>query len=159
MRKETRQKISESVKLSRIRGFHGRLLPGARADSIAPRFWSYVEKTLFCWLWKGRLHYKGYGEFSLNSKSEKAHRFAYKLVKGPIPPGMTLDHLCRNRACVNPDHLEIVSNRTNILRGEGVCAKHFRKTHCLRGHPFTERKTRYGIKTVDARAEFVTVST
>ena len=70
-----------------------------------------------------------------------AHRFAYTEAKGAIEDGLTIDHLCRVKACVNPSHLEAVTLRTNILRGENTAAKNARKTHCHRGHPFNEENT------------------
>ena len=70
-----------------------------------------------------------------------AHRLAYELVKGPISDGLQIDHLCRNRACINPDHLEAVTQRENILRGEGVAALNARKTHCPQGHAYDEENT------------------
>ena len=90
-----------------------------------------------CWLWEGSHQEKGYGFFAVNQKVQIAHRVAYEMFKGPIPEGLTIDHLCRNRRCVNPDHLEAVSIRTNTLRGEAVSAKNLRKTHCIRGHPLS----------------------
>ncbi len=70
-----------------------------------------------------------------------AHRAAYELYVGPIPEGLTIDHLCRNTLCVNPAHLEAVTMRENILRGTGPSAQAARKTHCLRGHPFDDGNT------------------
>lgn len=90
-----------------------------------------------CWLWTGLMSRQGYGFASLNGKRIGAHRAAYMLLVGPIPTGLDLDHLCRHRACVNPDHLEAVTHRINILRGEGLAAKNALKTHCKRGHEFT----------------------
>lgn len=75
-----------------------------------------------------------------------AHRFAYMVHVGPIPDGLVLDHLCRNRACCNPLHLEPVSNRTNVLRGVGGPATNIAKTDCVRGHPFDEANTRIDSK-------------
>ena len=63
-----------------------------------------------------------------------AHRVAYEKAYGPIPEGLVIDHLCRNGLCVNPEHLEAVTRKENILRGEGACAQNARKTHCKRGH-------------------------
>lgn len=101
------------------------------------RFWSKVDKTNLsgCWLWLAGKNNHGYGRFSINNKYERAHRVAYELVKGPIAEGVTLDHLCRNPACVNPDHLEPVTHRENVLRGKAPPAIHAKKTHCPNGHP------------------------
>lgn len=71
-----------------------------------------------------------------------AHRIAYELVRGQVPEGLVLDHLCRNRACCNPDHLEAVTNYVNVVvRGEGLSARHARAAHCKRGHAFTDDNT------------------
>lgn len=110
-----------------------------RRDPVE-RFWSWVEKTETCWLWKGALNH-GYGSFSIGARQRKAHRFSYELAHGAVPEGLTLDHLCRNRPCVRPDHLEAVTDRENILRGESFAASNSRKTHCKRGHPFTSENT------------------
>jgi len=84
-----------------------------------------------CWLWTGWGTHDGYGRFAVTQKVKfSAHRFAYELYRGPIPLGRTLDHLCRVRRCVNPAHLEPVSLRENILRGEGLAALNASKTHC-----------------------------
>lgn len=73
----------------------------------------------------------------VDGKRKSGHRVAYEDKYGTIPEGMVLDHLCRNRACINPDHLEVVTQRENIMRGVGVAAKNAQKTHCKRGHEFT----------------------
>lgn len=83
----------------------------------------------------------GYGTFSYKGKTVKAHRWIYEQTMGTIPAGMQLDHLCRNRACVNPDHMEVVSQRENILRGEGLAATAARQTHCIHGHEWTPENT------------------
>ena len=84
------------------------------------RFWSKVEKTPTCWLWRGGLHGHGYGQVRWDGRRQKAHRVSYQMFNGPIPDGLELDHLCRTRACVRPDHLEAVTHRTNCLRGSRV---------------------------------------
>jgi hypothetical protein len=104
------------------------------------RFWSGVEKTADCWLWLGQVR-NGYGRMRLNGKLISVHRFAYELLVGPIPDGLTLDHLCRNRSCVNPDHLEPVTMTVNCLRGESFAARNARQTHCRHGHEFTAQNT------------------
>ena len=108
-----------------------------RGQSLEERFWSKAEKTDSCWNWKSNMHFKGYGLFSLNGKTVKAHRIAFELSKGQILEGLTIDHLCRNRRCVNPSHLEAVSMKENTLRGNGPSAIHSRKTHCKKGHELT----------------------
>jgi len=95
-----------------------------------------------CWLYVGTLNRKGYGKFSVNHiiKGLLAHRFVYTELKGPIPAGMCLDHLCRHRNCVNPDHLEPVTQAENIRRGLGNKRDNgnSKKTTCKHGHPLTE---------------------
>ena len=107
-------------------------------SNLEQRFWSKVVKTNSCWNWTAAKNEKGYGLFGIkHGKIIRAHRFSYELVNGKIPTGLTLDHLCRNRACVNPDHLEAVTNKENILRGIGLTAINSRKTHCPKGHPYS----------------------
>jgi hypothetical protein len=98
------------------------------------RFMSKTDVTNGCWYWKG-LTQRGYGVFSIHCRPMRAHRFIYEYCRGKIPKGLVLDHLCRVKNCVNPSHLEAVTDRVNLLRGIGTAAINIRKTHCLRGHP------------------------
>jgi hypothetical protein len=100
------------------------------------RFMSHVdpEPSTGCLLWTGTRTPAGYGDFRENGRHSYAHRRAYEHFIGPIPEGLTLDHRCRVRHCVNPTHLEPVTGRENALRGYGACAINARKTHCPRGH-------------------------
>lgn len=107
---------------------------------IEERFWEKVEKTDDCWLWLGCTR-NGYGSFNVRMRSGYAHRWAYEHLVGPIAAGFELDHLCRNPLCVNPAHLDPVLHRTNVLRGESPAAANARKTHCIRGHEFTDENT------------------
>lgn len=94
-----------------------------------------------CVEFTGALDSLGYARVIKDSRSQMVHRLAYELCVGPIPDGLTIDHLCRNRACVNPGHLEPVTHRENVLRSNNPAAINARKTHCKHGHEFTEENT------------------
>lgn len=126
--------------------------------TLAERLWRRVDKNGPlsahrpdlgpCWIWTGGKTGRGYGGVANEGTRREGtrrlvnvHRLAYELLVGPIPSGLTLDHLCRVRLCVRPAHLEPVTLRMNILRGEGPTAKQARQTHCKRGHPFDKANT------------------
>jgi hypothetical protein len=112
------------------------------------RFWSKVEVGGDCWDWVGGKFNNGYGSFWVKERGNNrvAHQVSYELLVGPIPDGLELDHLCRNRGCVRPTHLEAVTSRINLLRGSTLAAKNAAKTECDHGHPFDEANTLHGPK-------------
>lgn len=111
------------------------------------QIWPRIKVTdNLCWEWRGGTNNHGYGRFSISHKKRAlVHRFVY-LVFRPIPEGLTLDHLCRKPNCCNPAHLEPVTQRINILRGNAPSAMHARKTHCPKGHPYSGENLRFIVK-------------
>jgi hypothetical protein len=103
--------------------------------SIEERFWKKVNKTDTCWLWTGAITGAGYGHLYIDYKDVYAHRLAYEFLVGPIPEGLVLDHLCRVHNCVRPDHLEPVTDKENLARGEATLFQ-TSKTHCPQGHEY-----------------------
>jgi hypothetical protein len=108
----------------------------ATDDRVLARLLDKIDASGVCWEWTASRNAGGYGQFRVARSMRGAHRVAYTLLVGPVPAGLDLDHLCRNRACVNPDHLQPVTRQTNIRRGSSLVAGQARQTHCLRGHPF-----------------------
>lgn len=118
-----------------------------KATDPRQRFARYVQpQPNGCWEWQGYRDRNGYGVFGVlmptaNGRLRRhhgAHRASYALHKGPIPPGLCIDHLCRNPACVNPDHLEPVTHKENTLRGESFSAVNARKRRCIHGHSLAD---------------------
>ena len=107
---------------------------GVEAKRRRLPFWDLVERTETCWIWLGAKTKGGYG----HTVATTAHRRAYEELVGPIPEGLDLDHLCRVRACVNPAHLEPVTRKVNVNRGEKA-----NRTHCPKGHPYDALNTYY----------------
>jgi hypothetical protein len=108
--------------------------------TTAERFWAKVTggNVDTCWEWTASKARGGYGRLNINGRTALAHRWAYEHLIAPIPQGLDLDHLCRNRACVNPWHLDPVTRGVNLRRGQHWESA---KTHCHHGHPFTEENT------------------
>lgn len=94
-----------------------------------------------CWIWLGETSIKGYGRMNLNNKKISAHTFAYELHNGERKAGLVCDHICRVRCCVNPSHIRMITNKENVLIGESFAAKNANKTHCIKGHEYTEENT------------------
>lgn len=103
---------------------------------------SIPEPNTGCWLWTGSSYGQGYGAYSSGGRTVRAHRLAYEAFVGKIPEGLTIDHLCRVRCCVNPQHLEPVTMGVNVLRGESFSARQKRQTHCFRGHSLSGENLR-----------------
>lgn len=99
----------------------------------------YVIQENGCWEWVGAHHHKGYGMWDGKGIDRLAHREMYKRHKGPIAPGLQIDHLCKNPPCVNPDHLEAVTQRENNRRSDSPTARNAKKRRCPRGHPYVFR--------------------
>jgi hypothetical protein len=104
-----------------------------------------------CWIWTASKTIGGYGHLTFQSERRYAHRFAYELLVAPVPKHLDVDHLCRVRACCNPDHLEPVTRRENLLRGDTIPARNAAKTACHRGHPFDAANLRVDPKTGDRK--------
>jgi hypothetical protein len=109
-------------------------------------FWSKVTRLgdSDCWTWLARKSYNGYGLFFTyangNRVALRAHRLAYALQHGHVPAGLVIDHLCENRACCNPSHLQAISHTENVRKGRAPSALNGKKTHCKRGHPLEDAR-------------------
>ena len=135
---ETRH-VEELVKLG-----HPTLAKDSRGRIVRPvlqrhlgaidRFILHIKSVDGCWQWDMPNKSNGYGEFLVHYKRISAHRFSYEYFVGEIPDGLQIDHICRNRGCVNPNHLRVTSIAENVLSGVGITAINKRKTHCIRWH-------------------------
>ena len=114
--------------------------------SVAERLTRHIDITSDgCWLWTGSLDAAGYGRIYLGPEVGRpglAHRASYEMAVGPVPDGLVLDHLCRVRRCVNPAHLEPVTHRENVLRGEAPNIVLHRLGVCARGHDLATEASR-----------------
>lgn len=126
------------------------MYPQRAMRPLAERFWEKVDRSGDCWLWLAGHNGSGYGLIGLGRRGQGkglAHRLAYEMLVGPIPPGSEIDHLCRNPACVNPAHLQPVTHRENILRSPTAPpAIHARQTRCIHGHPLSGENLRIWIR-------------
>ena len=107
-------------------------------DQMAER---HIMNTGQCINWTKYISKSGYGDVRINGKTYRVHRVEWEKVMGKIPNGFQIDHLCRNRACVKIDHMELVTNKENLRRGNGICALNSRKSFCIKGHPYSEKNT------------------
>lgn len=112
------------------------LTPNERFDSR----W-VPEPMTGCWLWVGTASPRGYATFRVNGRKIGVHRFAYERWVGPIRDGLVVDHICNNPTCVNPDHLQAITQRDNVRRGRGTSGINSRKQECIHGHPFDADNT------------------
>lgn len=115
------------------------------------RFWTKVRvgDDAACWAWLGALAPAGYGRFRYEGRTAQAHRVAWELTNGKIPAGLVIDHLCRNRACVNPAHMEVVTQGENIRRGDSLRVRRenaVAATHCKNGHAWAEHAVQYATR-------------
>lgn len=137
----TRQRVAQIVgSVYQYREPKGRPPAVDRDANRIRRFWArvVVDEATDCWLYNGRADVRGH----IGNGRGYAYHEAYRAVRGPIPDGLTIDHLCRRPGCVNPDHLEPVTHRENIMRSPiQVAAINARKTHCKRGHEYTPENT------------------
>ena len=122
-------------------GFH--LLNAREKNALPSRFWDRVLVTDGCWLWRTPRE-DGYGRIQIGWTRKRAHVWTWEAINGPVPEGLVLDHLCRNRACVRLDHLRAVTPRDNThAPGSLAIAKaHADRTHCPKSHPYSEENTR-----------------
>lgn len=115
------------------------MTPENAAQLLANKF----SRSDSCWIWRGRLNDSGYGVVDANRRVWRAHRLSLVAAGRDIPPGKMVDHTCRVRACVNPNHLRVVDARTNTIENSAsIAALNARKTHCKRGHPYSPENTR-----------------
>lgn len=115
---------------------------GQRRTDVNSVFRRLREGRGGCWIWTGATSSSGYGLVKVGGRQTSVHRLVYEELVIGIPDGLVLDHLCRNRACANPEHLEPVTQRVNVLRGVSAAAAAARATHCGNGHEYNERNTR-----------------
>jgi hypothetical protein len=120
------------------------LISCEKLNEVKNRFLSKIEKIDGCWVWKGYIDKSGYGRLSINNRSEWVHRISFYIYNGFFPKdGMVVDHICRNRKCVNPEHLREATQRQNCLENS-ISRSYLNslKTHCPKGHEYSEDNTK-----------------
>lgn len=117
------------------------LAKSQRDKTPAERFFEKVDASSDCWIWTGALLRNGYGYFGSDGRTHLTHRWSWEHLVGPIPDGLVIDHLCRVHACVNPDHLDPVTQAVNRIRGVTARTHNSSKTHCPANHPYDEANT------------------
>lgn len=141
-RKKTFRDLSDAEAFRDALQASGRRLPRGAGISVADKLRSRAEFDFGgCWVWHGRI-VRGYGVLTINGRPRRAHRISYEEFAHQIPAGLQLDHLCRNRSCINPHHLEPVTPRENTYRSHIALAPiNAAKTQCPQGHPYDEENT------------------
>lgn len=123
---------------------------------VLKRFITKVSVPLLgggCWDWSAAKNNNGYGVMHVKVGPRFAHRAAYEHWRGPLIQGLVIDHVCKNTGCVNPAHLQQVTQRKNVLLGNNFCAKHSKQTHCKRGHEFNLNNTYVSLSTKTPRRQ------
>jgi HNH endonuclease len=129
-------------KMTGVSLFAGRGPGGKTAPSLS----SLIDATGVCWEWNGRVENNGYGRFQIGNVKFLAHRAVYEILVGDIPQNMVLDHLCKNRRCVNPDHLSVTTQEENNRRSGSITSKNIVKTSCPSGHPYDKTNTKVWVR-------------
>lgn len=125
----------------------GRMFKNEAIRGRPKKRWQFkINTKTGCWEWQRELSLQGYGMMRKDGFKTGAHRHYFMHLRSGIPPNMKLDHLCRNTICVNPAHLEIVTERENIIRGVGASAQNARKTHCGRGHALSGENVEHDVQ-------------
>lgn len=120
-----------------------------------PSLADLIDASGPCWLWQGRVEKTGYGRVYVGDTKWNVHRLIWTMLVGPIPPGLVIDHMCRVRACCNPDHLRVVTQRENNAAAPGSpSAMNIKKVECVNGHPYDEANTGVSVYPNGRRARY-----